>query len=223
MSDDDDSADEVLTIILRRDGSLRYDLMRQDHLEDLLPPEALKDPGVETILELSSKGVFNPMREPLGNIGLDLFATSRDRLSAAQKGIGISNSSYATPLVQAIGLTISDLERREPRAIAAEELVQDLEGSATILHDIMELEIFCNQAGSDDANQEKCRQIYWKLWEFAWARRIFVPENHIIETLENIYSRHPFLDTRLGERRTLAPPGEMHDPREEEDMEPELF
>jgi hypothetical protein len=221
---DDNLVDEILAIILRRDGSIRYDRMRRDNLEDLLPAEAWDDSGIDTVLELTAEGVFHPLREPLGNIGVELFASSREKLSLAKCGIGISNSRYNIPLIQAIGITIADLEKREPRALDAELLVHDPEGNSILLQDIMGLEVNCSTAGKDKNQREECRQLYWKLWEFAWARRIFVAEDHIIETLENLYTRYPFLDTRLGQRRAPAPPGDLTDPRlEEECNEPELF
>ncbi|MBF0454710.1 MAG: hypothetical protein HQL72_07850 [Magnetococcales bacterium] len=220
---DDSLVDEMLAIILRRDGSVRYDRMRKDNLEDLLPTEIWNDTGMETMKTLTTQGVFHPLREPLGNIGLELFANSKDRLSQAMEGVGISNSLYANPLVQAIGLTIIDLEKREPKAQQAEMYVQDPEGSAALLQEILTLELSCDVAFKEQNERDACRSHYWELWEFAWARRIFVPEDHVIEALENLYSRYPFLETRLGKRRIPAPPGNLADPRNEEEVEPELW
>lgn len=220
---DEDAADEVLDIILRRDGSIRYDRMRQGKLEEIMPPEAWQDAGLNEVRNLTSRGVFNPLREPLGNIGLELFMDSREHLFRAQNAIGISNSRYSTPLVEAIGLTLSDLERREPRAREAEMIMEDPDGGASLLQDTLELELTCNHAGKSKKKQESCRHSYWKLWEFAWARRLFIPEDHIIEALESIYTRYPFLDNRNGQRRAPLPPGNMMDPRIVDGHEVELF
>ncbi|MBF0448750.1 MAG: hypothetical protein HQL67_11160 [Magnetococcales bacterium] len=215
--------DAILELILRQDGSLRYDRMRQGDLEALLPSEIWNDTGMETVLHLTTQGVFHPLREPLGNIGTSLFSLSRDRVSEAMNGVGIFNSNLSDPLIQALGITLSDLEKREPRALEAELLVQDPEGNAILLRDMLELEIRCNAAGKKTKEQEACRHLYWQLWEFAWARRIFIAEDHVIEALENIYTRYPFLDTRQGPRRAPLPPGNLPDPRFEEECEPELW
>jgi hypothetical protein len=222
---DDSLIDAILAIILNQDGSLRYDQMSKDRLEALLPPDIWEDSGLDAVLELSSQWALNTPQKSLDNIGLELINSYQKNAPKTMiDGVGISNGHYATPSVAAIGMTISNLERLEPQSMDGEMLIQDPDGGAVMLHDILELEICCHKAGKNKKRRESCRHLYWKIWELAWTRRIFVAEDHSVEVLEDIYVRYPFLDTRstgTTKRNTLTP-GNLPDPLSKEDVEPDL-
>ncbi|MBF0107722.1 MAG: hypothetical protein HQL76_00910 [Magnetococcales bacterium] len=217
MSDEEEKARKLLSIILRADGSLRYDRMTRGQLESMLDREALDDPGVEQMVDLADRGTFNPLREALGAVGPDFFPRSRQAITCTLQTSAIENSRFAIPLSRALQQSLFDLENRLPNAIQAQRLASDDDGNTELLQDIMDLQASCLCQRGNEQDREHCRGRFWKLWEFAWARRIFDPDDTVIEILEKLYHDNGFLETRSGGRRTLKPPGGMHDPRLEGD------
>ncbi|MBF0629456.1 MAG: hypothetical protein HQL89_00525 [Magnetococcales bacterium] len=217
MADEDEKAKKLLSIILRADGSLRYDRMTRGQLENMLDQEVLEDSGVEEVVDLAEQGTFNPLREALGSVGPDFFPRSSQAIARTLKTPAIENSRFAIPLARALQQTLHDLENRLPSAIQAQRLATDDGGNAKLLLDIMDLETSCLCEHGDERGREQCRNRFWKLWEFAWARRIFEPDDSVIEILEKLYSDNMFLEIRSGKRRALKPPGGMRDPRLEDE------
>ncbi|HIJ84955.1 MAG: hypothetical protein HW380_524 [Magnetococcales bacterium] len=216
MSDEEEKAKKILAIILRADGSLRYDRMTREQLENLLDQEVLEDSGMGEVVDLAEQGTFHPLLGALGSIGPDFFPRSTQAISRTLKTPAIENSRFGVPLARALQQTLFDLENRLPSVIQARRLVNDDEGNAKLLQDIMDLETSCLCEHGDENDREQCRARFWKLWEFAWARRIFDPDDTVIEILEKLYDDNLFLENRSGGRRTLSPPGGMRDPRMED-------
>ena len=218
MSDDDSFVDEILAMILRKDGSIRYDWTHENNLKDMLNPETWDELNLDSMVELSNSEIPSIFSEPLGNQLQELIPTSRDKLSEVINGVGIANNSYSSPLVEAIGITLLDLQKAEYNSFESEEsVVEDPEGGAVLLHDLMELELSCHKAGNDKKKQESCRHLYWKIWEFAWTRRIFISEDHTVEALENLYSRYKFLNTRNQSKKASISISSRPEVSEEED------
>jgi hypothetical protein len=217
---DDSSMNEILAILLLQDGYLRYGRIHNNSLEDLLVTEILDDSGLTAILEMNSRDTLDSLLEPDAQ---GLFTPAPEQLSKVISGIGIANGHYATPSMASIGTTLSALQKQPPQTLDGEFQIHDQEGGAILLHDILDLEICCNSAGSDDKKQESCRHLYWQLWEFAWTRRIFITDDHTVEALENLFSRYPFLDSRNGGQLTALQHGNLPNPVLEEDLEPELW
>lgn len=218
MSENEGKAGKILAILLRPDGSLRYDRMTREKLEELLDQEALEDSGVGKVVDLAEKGAFQPLREALGSVVPEFIPRSTQAISGTLKTPAIENSRFSVPLVRALQQTLYDLENRLPNVIQARFIATDDGGGAALLQDIMDLETSCLCEHGDESDHERCRKRFWKLWEFAWARRIFEPDNTIIEILEKLYTDNRFLEFRSGKRRILKPPGGMRDPRREEDV-----
>ncbi|MBF0421595.1 MAG: hypothetical protein HQL73_01235 [Magnetococcales bacterium] len=217
MSDEEDKAKKLLNIILRSDGSLRYDRMTPEQLEDLLDQETLEDPGVEKVVTLAREGTFHPLRQALGAVGPDFYPRSFQAVTHTLRTPAIENSRFAIPLARVLQQALFDLENRLPSAVRAQSLAVDREGNAKLLQEIMDLETSCLCDHGTNSGEDRCREKFWKLWEFAWARRIFEPDNSVIEILEKLYSDNSFLEIRSGQRRALKPPGGMRDPRLEDD------
>ncbi|MBF0382258.1 MAG: hypothetical protein HQL69_14635 [Magnetococcales bacterium] len=217
MSDEDSLVDEILAMILRKDGSIRYDWTHVNNLKDMLNPDTWDELNLESIVELGSSEIPSIMPDPLGSKLQELIPTSRDKLSQVIKGVGIENDSYSSPLVEGIVITLMDLQKTEYGFFENETSVDDPEGGAVLLHDLMELEISCHKAGSNKKKQESCRHLYWKIWEFAWTRRIFITDDHTVDALENLYSRYKFLSNRKQNKKTSISIGKRPEVLEEDD------
>ncbi|MBF0193882.1 MAG: hypothetical protein HQL71_04955 [Magnetococcales bacterium] len=217
MSDDDSLVDEILAMILRKDGSIRYDWTHENNLKDMLNPETWDEFNLDSMVELSDSEIPSIVQEPLGNKLQELIPTTPDKLSQVINGVGIANNSYSSPLVEAIGITLLELQKAEYNSFESEVSVEDPEGGAVLLHDLMELELSCHKAGSNKKKQESCRHLYWKIWEFAWTRRIFIADDHTVDALENLYSRYKFLNTRNQSKKSSISIGKRADISEEED------
>lgn len=218
MADDEERAKKLLEIILRSDGSLRYDRITPGQLEELLDQEILADSGMEMMMDLAEEGVFQPLQVALGCINPDFFPRASRTIANTLRTASIANSRFAIPLGRALRQTLADLDNRLPSAVQAQSLATDVEGNSKILQEIIDLEASC-LCGSNGADHDQCRLKFWQLWEFAWARRIFEPDDSVIEVLEKLYSDNPFLETRSGKRCQLKPPGAIHDPRADDDKQ----
>ncbi len=145
---DDSLVNEILALIFRKDGTLRYDWSLQSNLEDLLNPESWEDTDLETLLEASAREMPSVVGGSTGSNLLDLLPqSSRDRLANVIDGVGISNSRTVSPMVETIGMTIADLENAETNNMDFDLPESDQEGSVVLLHDLMDLEINCHNAG----------------------------------------------------------------------------
>ncbi|MBF0182135.1 MAG: hypothetical protein HQM03_19125 [Magnetococcales bacterium] len=207
-----------LTPILRHDGSLRYDLLTRVRFEQILTPQTLEDPAIAMIMKLCDQGVFHPLIELFGNIGLDRFSQSRLAIGKVVAHAGFARSPYATILKRALLKTVKSLQDREPKARSAEHLIAQPEAIEQLAREVLSLEARCANAGNARRQHSSCRMDYWRLWEMAWAVRIFDPNEKVIETLEKIYQRFTFLELREGERRRLQLPGGLRDPRLQEEI-----
>ncbi|MBF0139868.1 MAG: hypothetical protein HQL74_06270 [Magnetococcales bacterium] len=213
MADDEERAKKLLEIILRSDGSLRYDRITPKQMEELLDQEILADSGMEMMMDLAEEGTFQPLQASLGCINPDFFPRASQTIASTLTTTAIENSRFAIPLARALRRTLADLDNRLPSAIQAQNLATDREGNAKILQEIMDLETSCLCGSGNGADHDQCRLKFWQLWEFAWARRIFEPDDSVIEILEKLYFDNPFLEIRSGQRRQLKPPGSIQDPR----------
>ncbi|MBF0445937.1 MAG: hypothetical protein HQL68_10140 [Magnetococcales bacterium] len=217
MSDDDSLVEEILAMILRKDGSIRYDWTHENNLKDMLNPETWDEFNFDSIVELSNSEIPSIVPEPLGYKLQELISPTHDKLSQVINGVGIANNRYSSPFVEAIGITLLELQKAEYNFYESEIIVEDPEGGAVLLHDLMELELSCHKAGSNKKKQESCRHLYWKIWEFAWTRRIFIADDHTVDALENLYSRYKFLNTRNQSIKASISIGSRTEISEEED------
>jgi hypothetical protein len=217
MSDEENLVDEILAMILRKDGSIRYDWTHENNLKDMLNPETWDELKLDSMVEFSNSEIPSIVSEPLGEKLQELIPTAPDKLSQVINGVGIANNSYSSPLVEAIGITLLDLQNAEYSSFESELSVDDPEGGAVLLHDLMELELNCHKSGSNKKKQESCRHLYWKIWEFAWTRRIFIADDHTVDALENLYSRYKFLNTRNQSKKTTISMSSRNEISEEED------
>ncbi|MBF0357964.1 MAG: hypothetical protein HQL70_05105 [Magnetococcales bacterium] len=215
---DDSLVNEILALIFRKDGSLSYDWSLQGSLEDLLDHNSWEDTDLETILEASAREVPSIFGGSTGSNLLDLLPqSSRDRLANVISGVGISNSKFVSPMVETIGTTIADLEKAENSSMDFEQPESDNDGGIVLLHDLMDLEINCHNAGKNKKKQESCRHLYWEIWELAWTRRIFTTDESTIDALESLYSRYKFLHARSVTRKPAVSLSNLPGLFEEED------
>jgi hypothetical protein len=215
---DDSLVNEILALIFRKDGSLRYDWSLQSNLEDLLNPELWEDTDLETILEACAREMPSVVGGSTGSNLLDLLPqSSRDRLANVIDGVGISNGKSVSPMVENIGTTIANLEYAETNSMEFDQPENDQEGGIVLLHDLMDLEINCHNAGKNKKKQESCRHLYWEIWELAWTRRIFTTDDSTIDALESLYSRYKFLHTRSVAKKSAVSISNLSGFFEEED------
>ncbi|MBF0628892.1 MAG: hypothetical protein HQL91_11810 [Magnetococcales bacterium] len=212
-----------LNAIMRGDGSLRYDIVCGRHMEGVLPAELHQDPGVRVMIELAERGMFHPLCEVFGNIGLDRFIEARKTIAEASHDPRLSASRFGPAIHHALMQTVQAMKDREPKARAAEHLIAQKDAVDQLSREMLSLDSRCALAGESRRRQLSCRQEYWRLWELAWAVRIFSPEERVIESLEKMYARYPCLELREGERRKLQLPGGLRDPRVQEEGAVELW
>ncbi|MBF0190078.1 MAG: hypothetical protein HQL99_02890 [Magnetococcales bacterium] len=212
-----------LAPIMRGDGSLRYDIVCGKSLEGVLPVSLHQDPAVRVMMELAERGMFHPLCEVFGNIGLDRFIEARRLLGEAAKDPRLAAGPFGPFVKQALLQTMQAMKEREPKARAAEHLIAQSDAVDQLAREMLSLESRCTLAGESRRRQLSCRQEYWRLWELAWAVRIFSSEERVIESLEQMYGRYPCLELREGERRKLQLPGGLRDPRLQEEGAVELW
>ncbi len=212
-----------LATIMRQDGSLRYDCLARKRLQDVLEPVVMEDPGVQVLLGLSDRGMFHPLSELFGNIGLDRFADARRAIGAAVEDPRLATSSFGGILKRSLLKVVKAMQDREPKARAAEHLIAQPDVMDQLARDSLALESRCGMAGESRRQQASCRQDFWRLWELAWAVRIFFPQEQVIESLEQLYARYSCLELREGERRKLQLPGGLRDPRIQDEGAVELW
>ncbi|MBF0341002.1 MAG: hypothetical protein HQL95_08590 [Magnetococcales bacterium] len=213
----------ALSPIMRGDGSLRYDIVCGKSLDGVLPSEMHQDPAIRVIMDLAHTGMFHPLCEVFGNIGLDRFIDARKAMNEAANDPRLANEPYGPALRHALLQTAQAMKDREPKARAAEHLIAQNDAVDHLSREILNLESRCSVAGESRRRQLSCRQEYWRLWELAWAVRIFSPDERVIESLEKMYAHYPCLELREGERRKLQLPGGLRDPRLQEEGAVELW
>ncbi|MBF0270850.1 MAG: hypothetical protein HQL98_02075 [Magnetococcales bacterium] len=212
-----------LAPLMRGDGSLRYDIVCGKSLVGVLPVSLHQDPAVRVMMELAERGLFHPLCEVFGNIGLERFIDARRQLGEATNDARLAVEPFGPFVKQALLHTIQAMKEREPKARAAEHLIAQSDAVDQLSRDMLSLESRCALAGESRRRQSSCRQEYWRLWELAWAVRIFSAEERVIESLEKMYGRYPCLELREGERRKLQLPGGLRDPRLQEEGAVELW
>ncbi|MBF0125696.1 MAG: hypothetical protein HQM02_00645 [Magnetococcales bacterium] len=209
----DDIFPNQLSAIMRSDGSLRYDMLSRKQFEAALPPFLLEDPGIGMIMELCDRGMFHPLKEIFGNIGLERFSSARQAIGQVLAHPDFARSQFSMALKRALLKAVKSLQDREPKARAAEHLIAQSDAIDLLSREILSLESRCGLAEGSRRQQSACRQDFWRLWEMAWAVRIYSPEERAIEVLEKMYQRYSCLELREGERRKLQLPGGLRDPR----------
>ncbi|MBF0164431.1 MAG: hypothetical protein HQM01_08040 [Magnetococcales bacterium] len=212
-----------LAPIMRGDGSMRYDIICGKQLELVLPDAVYNDPAVQVMVELIERGMFHPLCEIFGNIGLDRFIDARKALEESTRDPRLSTGPYGSSVRRSLAQTAAAMKEREPKARAAEHLIAQPDAVDQLSREMLTLESRCAVAGESRRRQGSCRQEYWRLWELAWAVRIFSSEEKVIESLEKMYARYPCLELREGERRKLQLPGGLRDPRLQEEGAVELW
>ncbi|MEO5345333.1 MAG: hypothetical protein H7834_03005 [Magnetococcus sp. YQC-9] len=212
-----------LAPIIRSDGSIRYDIICGKHLEAMLPGAMIKDSAIRVLIELTNQGMFHPLCEIFGNLGLDRFIEARKALADAAGDARLQAGPYGPFVRHALLQTVGAMKEREPKARAAEHLIAQPDAIDQLAREMFTLESRCATAGESRRRQSSCRQEYWRLWELAWAVRIFSAEEKVIESLEKMYARYPCLELREGERRKLQLPGGLRDPRLQEEGAVELW
>ncbi|MBF0614628.1 MAG: hypothetical protein G8237_01370 [Magnetococcales bacterium] len=212
-----------LAPLMRGDGSLRYDIVCGKSLEGVLPTTMHGDPAIRVMMELAESGMFHPLCEVFGNIGLERFIDARKAIQDASADPRLSASPYGPAIRYALQQTVQSMKDREPKARAAEHLIAQSDAIDQLSRELLNLESRCATTGESRRRQLSCRQEYWRLWELAWAVRIFSPEERVIESLEKMYARYPCLELREGERRKLQLPGGLRDPRLQEEGAVELW
>lgn len=214
---------QVLAPILRADGSLRYDTLNRKHFLNVFAPSVLENPGMVVILELCDQGMFHPLNELFGNIGLDRFSQARRAIGNAISDPRLTNSSFAPSLKRALLKLVKAMQDREPKARAADHLITQSDMLDQLAREILSLESRCKLTMESRRQQAACRQDFWRLWELAWAARIFSSDDRVIESLEKMYARFSCLELREGERRKLQLPCGLRDPRIQEEGAIELW
>lgn len=212
-----------LAPIMRGDGSMRYDIICGKRLETVLPQAVHEDPALQVMVELVDRGMFHPLCEIFGNIGLERFIDARKALEAAARDPRLASEPFGPAVRHSLTQTVVAMKEREPKARAAEHLIAQSDAVDQLSREMLTLDSRCAVAGESRRRQSSCRQEYWRLWELAWAVRIFSPEEKVIESLEKMYARYPCLELREGERRKLQLPGGLRDPRLQEEGAVELW
>ncbi|MBF0213767.1 MAG: hypothetical protein HQM00_09425 [Magnetococcales bacterium] len=214
---------EELAPLMRGDSSLRYDIVCGKSLEGVLPAAVRSDPAIRLMVELAERGLFHPLCEVFGNIGLDRFIDARRAIQEATADPRLTASPFGPAVRDALLQTVQAMKDREPKARAAEHLIAQPDAIDQLSREMLNLESRCAVAGESRRRQYSCRQEYWRLWEMAWAVRIFSAEERVIVALEKMYDRFPCLELREGERRKLQLPGGLRDPRLQEEGAVELW
>ncbi|MBF0417112.1 MAG: hypothetical protein HQL86_02550 [Magnetococcales bacterium] len=223
QGDEETAVPGELSPIMRSDSSIRYDIICGKRLEAVLPPAVFKDPAIQVMIELMDQGMFHPLCEIFGNIGLDRFIDARKAMESASRDMRLAGGQFGPSVRRALIQTVDAMKEREPKARAAEHLITQTDAVDHLSREMLTLESRCAMAGESRRRQHSCRQEYWRLWELAWAVRIFSPEERVIESLEKMYARYPCLELREGERRKLQLPGGLRDPRLQEEGAVELW
>ncbi|MEO5331443.1 MAG: hypothetical protein H7839_05415 [Magnetococcus sp. YQC-5] len=212
-----------LAPILRSDGTLRYDILCGGRLHEMLPADLLADPGILVLLELCHQGRLHSLVEVFGNIDVDQFVQTRRAIGEAIVDPRLVGSPLATVLKRALLKAVKIIHDREPKARAVEHLIGQPDVLEQLHREVLSLESRCASAGETRHHQQSCRQDFWRLWEMAWAVRIYIVDERVIEAMEKMYNRFSCLELREGDRMKLQLPGGMRDPRVQDERAVELW
>lgn len=212
-----------LAPILRSDGTLRYDMLCGGRLHEMLPSDILTDPGIQVLLELCQQGRLHSLVEVFGNIDVNQFSQTRRAIGEAIVDPRLLGSPLASVLKRALFKAVKIIHDREPKARAVEHLIGQPDVLEQLHLEVLSLESRCASAGETRHHQQSCRQDFWRLWEMAWAVRIYIVDERVIEAMEKMYNRFSCLELREGDRMKLQLPGGMRDPRVQDEKAVELW
>ncbi|WP_130470534.1 hypothetical protein [Candidatus Magnetaquicoccus inordinatus] len=220
-----DTIGQIISSLIRANGSLKADLLRDVGRSQGMAPFQPGDPILVALRYLTLRDAFRVFLDPPGNVGPGHFQAAERALNFAQRYIelarSLENSAHMDRLLsslqstlQAVG-SLQKVQQRIDTLMAAQDPGQQLEEL------IRNLQQDCWQA-ADEERYRELRRLFWYAWVAAWALRLNCIEGECIPLLKEIYAQAEWLDRRVGDRRVLRPPGGMVDP-DEQGEEDDIF
>ncbi|MBF0183282.1 MAG: hypothetical protein HQM06_02670 [Magnetococcales bacterium] len=222
-----DTIGQIITSLIRANGSLKADLIRDVGRSQGMAPFQPGDPILVVLRYLTLRDAFRVFLDPPGNVGPGHFQAAEKALHFAYHYIelvrGAENAGHMDRLLASLQGTlhgVNALRRVQERIDLLMASDNPAEQLAAL---IRQLQQDC-QAASNDEERRELRRLFWYAWVAAWALRLNCIEGENIPLLKELYAQSLWLDRRIGERRILRPPGGMIDPDEQgEDEDIFLF
>lgn len=216
---------KILSLLTRADGSLKADMLRNVCQMPGFDQVVKGEPIVVALRYLTFRDAFRIFLDPPGNVGEGHFQSAESSLLYARQYLEMSRTPENGPVMDHI---LASLEKSLRDMNTLRDIYRRIDTFMTADNPDAQLEQFVLQQLStafllDEQQHALYRDNFWFAWIATWAMRLNGVGGSSIPELKRVYSQSPWLDRRLGDRRTLRPPGGMIDPDEQEETDFLLF
>lgn len=220
MNHGQNSLEKLVFFILREDGSLKVDLLRDICQIPCFDTLEAGEPIIVALRYLTLRDAFRAFIDPPGNVGEGHLKSAVKALTFAYQYLEKSKTPETNlcleQILAALSRALDDIVCLRDIQCKIDELLTSDDPNARLEESVRQLVHNCQQAET----REVCSSLgcsFWLAWVTAWALRLSCIEGNSIAELKQLYSQSPWLDRRVGDRKELRPPGGLLDPDEQQE------
>lgn len=212
--------EEVISLVIREDGSLKTDLLQDIFQTPSFDQTEAGEPVIVVLRYLTLRDAFRVFLDPPGNVGEGHFLAAEKALTFARQYLEKDRLPESGPSLDRILEALDKTQRKVASLWNAQREIDALLSSddpgATFKESVQQLVQQCLHAKNSGRNvHHSLKGSFWSAWIVAWALRLNCVEENGIQTLKELYGQCPWLDRRVDGRKALRPPGGMKDPDEQ--------
>ncbi|MBF0095991.1 MAG: hypothetical protein HQM04_00255 [Magnetococcales bacterium] len=221
-----DTIGQIISSLIRANGSLKADLLRDVGRSQGMAPFQPGDPILVALRYLTLRDAFRVFLDPPGNVGPGHFQAAERALQFAHTYIelarNLENTENVNRLLASLQSTLNAVAALQKVQQRIDTLLASDSPGEQLTELIRTLQQDCQAVSAEEERRRELRRMFWYSWVAAWALRLNCIEGENIPLLKEIYAQTEWLDRRVGDRRTLRPPGGMIDP-DDQATEDDIF